>query len=1225
MTDVSYVKDLLVRPDAVRKGDFVLELTDGVQKPAQTAADYVVTPSLVDAFDRALGLVGSALKDGRSKGTYLHGSFGSGKSHFMAMLSLLLRGDEHAWAKGELHGLRGKHSFAGGKNLLELHFHMIGKDSLESALLGRYVAHVQEHHPDAPTPAVFADEALFDNARQMLDKQGAELFFKELNQGTRGASSDDWGEFGEGAWDAERFEACASSGDPKERAELFDVLTKTWFSAYTNQGAYLDLDSGLAELARHAAGLGYDGVVLFLDELILWLAHRATEREWMHDQVQKMVKLVESEHADRAIPIVSFIARQRDLSDMVGDDYAGLDAKRLRDSLKHWEGRFDTIELPDNNLPAIVEQRVLKPKDGAEAAIDAAFQTLKREAGPAWQTLLGQWDQAAFRKLYPFSPALIEALVALSSYLQRERTAIKLLMELLVDHIEDLRVGEVVRVGDLFDAMIDGTDAADGAPRARFNAARELYTHKFLPLIQHSHGTRTPERCQRERPDSRVRLGCAGCPEKACRTDNRLIKTLLIAALVPNVRSLSDLTASRLVALNHGSIKVPIKGTEAAQAAGKLRKWGSELTQVQIGKQNDPTVRVALESVDAIEILKRAAEFDSDGGRQRILRGVLYSALNLDGDIPIMPYTQKGWKSTNRGGDVVFGNVRKMHEDQLGCPEGAAFRLVIDYPFDEAEHGPHEDEAKVADLTERDAAGWTLVWLPSFLSAESKHLLGELTILETMLSSPAHVQAHTSHLPVDQQTRARTDLENLRNAKRSRLEGILEQAYGLQAPNDADLDPSQRVSQHLHLLKPGAKFTPPKPSSLATALDVYLPSLLDTRWPRHPSFSKPFTASRVATLLDRFAQLVDADNKELALPKPDLDELGGTLGELGILQVTERVARLTQGSGPLAELENKRRQRGEDTPTVAHMRGWIDESGRMGLEAGVQDLMLRCYARLYARTFVRSGQPYTPNFKTPIPGDVELEQPPLPTESQWRAALGLAGHLFGITLPGKALHADNLKALDAKVSQKLGETSAAATRLPGILASWLDAFHVGNEVPRIQTAASANDLCAALADKRGKLLVETLARFEARTSARAVGESLATGAKLLTELENPLVRSPLERLQGDLAQATGAAELLEDLQKALRQDEVNVRLAPRLKELAVAVQKLGAVKPDPVNVSPTVLGPTISKGRKVVGEAHFEGLSAGDAATRLRQLADQLEEREGLHVQGTVVLWEPET
>ena len=81
------VRDLLDLPETVRKGDFVEKIDDAVAHAERTAETFVVTPALAEAVDRALGLVGSALRDGKSQAAYLHGSFGSGKSHFMALLS----------------------------------------------------------------------------------------------------------------------------------------------------------------------------------------------------------------------------------------------------------------------------------------------------------------------------------------------------------------------------------------------------------------------------------------------------------------------------------------------------------------------------------------------------------------------------------------------------------------------------------------------------------------------------------------------------------------------------------------------------------------------------------------------------------------------------------------------------------------------------------------------------------------------------------------------------------------------------------------------------------------------------------------------------------------------------------------------------------------------------------------------------------------------------------
>ena len=101
MTTIADVFDL---PERVHQGDFVLRLSEGVERAGQTLSDYVVTPQLARCFDDALSLIGSAVGANTSKGAYLHGSFGSGKSHFMAVLTLLLRGDSGARSTPELAG-----------------------------------------------------------------------------------------------------------------------------------------------------------------------------------------------------------------------------------------------------------------------------------------------------------------------------------------------------------------------------------------------------------------------------------------------------------------------------------------------------------------------------------------------------------------------------------------------------------------------------------------------------------------------------------------------------------------------------------------------------------------------------------------------------------------------------------------------------------------------------------------------------------------------------------------------------------------------------------------------------------------------------------------------------------------------------------------------------------------------------------------------------------------
>jgi len=116
---VTLIRDLIDIPERVHRDDFVLRLTEGVTKPVQTLESYVVTPQLSDAFDRALELIRGALASSSSKAAYLHGSFGSGKSHFMAVLHLLLQQNVEARAKEGLEGVVRKHQeWLAGKRFL---------------------------------------------------------------------------------------------------------------------------------------------------------------------------------------------------------------------------------------------------------------------------------------------------------------------------------------------------------------------------------------------------------------------------------------------------------------------------------------------------------------------------------------------------------------------------------------------------------------------------------------------------------------------------------------------------------------------------------------------------------------------------------------------------------------------------------------------------------------------------------------------------------------------------------------------------------------------------------------------------------------------------------------------------------------------------------------------------------------------------------------------------
>ena len=175
-----------------------------------------------------------------------------------------------------------------------------------------------------------------------------------------GAPQDEWSAVleGEQAWDAASYEAARAAAPGSEaRQRLVSALVKAYFTAFTQTAEFVSLDEGLAAISRHAKGLGYDAVVMFLDELVLWLAFSVRNRELFGREAQKITKLVESGSGERAIPLVSFVARQMDLRRYFVDQGGGMGAEQdaLDNAFRHQEGRFLTIRLGDDNLPYVAE------------------------------------------------------------------------------------------------------------------------------------------------------------------------------------------------------------------------------------------------------------------------------------------------------------------------------------------------------------------------------------------------------------------------------------------------------------------------------------------------------------------------------------------------------------------------------------------------------------------------------------------------------------------------------------------------------------------------------------------------------------------------------------------------------------------------------------------------------------------------------------------------------
>lgn len=125
------LRDVIEIKESISTSDFVLQLSEATSSEGAEHAlrDYVVTERLLENFDEALGLIKSSLDGHTSKAAYLHGSFGSGKSHFMAVLHALLSGSPVARSRADFDPVLTKHEWLGteGKKFALVPHHMLGE------------------------------------------------------------------------------------------------------------------------------------------------------------------------------------------------------------------------------------------------------------------------------------------------------------------------------------------------------------------------------------------------------------------------------------------------------------------------------------------------------------------------------------------------------------------------------------------------------------------------------------------------------------------------------------------------------------------------------------------------------------------------------------------------------------------------------------------------------------------------------------------------------------------------------------------------------------------------------------------------------------------------------------------------------------------------------------------------------------------------------------------
>ncbi|WP_328364920.1 PglY protein [Streptomyces sp. NBC_00445] len=1247
-----YLRDVLDLSEVVRAGSFKIELSGGFDETAKRVAEYVVTPQLEQALRRALKIVEASVRAGTSDAAYLHGSFGSGKSHFMTVLHAILSNDPAARAKPTLQPIIADHdAWLRNRKFLMVPFHLVGATDLDSAVLGGYVRTVRQLHPDAPVPPVYRADAMFDDAHRQREFFADDEQFvrwlgnpalpkEEKTPALQTSAADDEDDLVDldvkeapETWSPALLDqALAASPDPKVREWLASALLSGPYSSYSRgalgaKNAFLPLENGLDIISRHAKSLGYDGLILFLDELILWLQAHLRERTFVNDEVNKLVKLIESGTGGRALPVISFISRQRDLSELIGSDAVGAEAKNLEQQVKYLAGRIDPISLEDRNLPEIIKERVLKPKDdAAKAALEAAFARIETSNQSVRDVLLDangvtHADWKDFKALYPVSPVLLNVLVALSGALQRERTGLKLLQQMLYQRREDMKVGELIPLGDLWDVLAEGMgEAFTDRLRSEAEAATRFHGKVKDHLLE--------------------KYGSA--EDTKYKADERFVKTMLLAYLAPEVPALARLTGPRLNALNHGSIRsrtgqedrIVVRRMQELQAQfpGELRSDGHDL---------DPVFTLHLSDLDVEPILDSVGEKDTLGARKRWVQEWLWRELKIADNGTLVADREIVWHGTRRTAEFVFENVRDpqiLPDAQFEPSTPDRIRLVIDYPFDEDEKGtPSADENRVYRLQREKPDAATVVWLPSFVSSQRGTQLGRLLKINYLLDRD-RLKDFATHLGSDDQVRVRHQLEAQRETLVAQLGQVLHQAYGIARANESDLGAQVTEGKHVHALYAGHSPQLQGGGAFEYNLLKLADGLLDAMYPKHPNFDrqesrKPVTAAKFKMAYGWIVKAMDDSSRRVVVDSRDLGDVARIVHPLELGEVHDGPLNVsTDWRRHIDQQAGKHGTKGDFG--VEDIRAWIAELGWTGLDRLVSNLVIATYALLADRSWVYNGKAEKAPALDQIGPGWALRAQERPSEEEYTRAHERAAALFGTSVP-TVLYTRNVNALAADVRTKAEAREAAVSGLRRALARYRSALGITGEAPtaREQSVRDAADLLARIKQTpEATPLARDLAAATYVSTYFELGKVISSAQEVLDSLESTdweLIDSVRKYTARGDGLADRSERLLAEIADAASRNEPNTSLKPVLNAArgqAVALINEAArlstvapvLPPPPPTVAPEVNSPGSGTGHNSASPTTDDQSplpSPPTTATAAPRRSRRVKASEGGHVQ----------
>ena len=654
------------------KPEAFIVLTRAVEdNPENTLGTYVVTDDIREHVSSIL----SQIQTGKGKGFCIQGFPGSGKSHFLSFITLLLK-EKEAWNHPSEDVQLLKREFYDkfkDKNFLTAYFSLTEGGDLKVSLY--------EEAEEQGVKIVRAN-AIYKN------------FFIER------AKSINWEDFyrfvkEEQGLTEEEVNELASQQDKTSIAEIIIKYDQSRGLSHKERHfreiLYPTILNGVDDILDHAREKGMDGAVVVVDELSQYLKERR-DRGKMEIDISLLRSLEEVFRAGKPFWVIA--AAHEDIGRLMG--YA-LD-------------RFETLIQSRIDIRHILARRIAKKKPGREGYIGDLY----HEFSLLFPDFSKSVTLDEFRDLYPFHKAFVENAVLLAQEASRMRSMVLICWECLFqvkraegERPEEKDAHNLITLDVLYDQFLLDPRIREKYGRY-FKVYEEFFKLDIIPKLE---------------------------KERNRKLAHKLIKSLIILAITGKdrvtVKDLTHILLERLFTLEKTVLNYQgVKDTLDELKRLSLDKY---LSMTPVGRDPfDSAYYIDIKKVgftleDEIQAERDELDKKGDDALKPALKHILNSRESLFRNIPIeeMEITlarEVTWNNTLRKGKIKLALPRDIRSlPQLNpAKDDVDFAFIVSLPFYTTQE---EDIQTSQELLREINDPRIFFWLPEEMTEEEKERL----------------------------------------------------------------------------------------------------------------------------------------------------------------------------------------------------------------------------------------------------------------------------------------------------------------------------------------------------------------------------------------------------------------------------------------------------------------------------------------------------------------------